>query len=88
MGIVSSVLVGTECFIMGLDAMKVKGPEDIKSLLISHLRAVRSHPRLRNAYVLSSSQKIILGTGSSAYGSHAERTNALFTRSKRRTAWA
>ena len=52
MGIVSSVLVGTECFIMGLDAMKVKGPEDIKLLLISHLRAVRSHPRLRNAYCI------------------------------------
>ena len=52
MGIVSMVLVGTECFIMGLDAMKVKGPEDIKTLLISHLRAVRSHPRLRNAWAI------------------------------------
>ena len=52
MGIVSLVLVGTECFIMGLDAMKVKGPEDMKTLLISHLRAVRSHPRLRNAWCI------------------------------------
>ena len=52
MAVISLVLVGTECFIMGMDAMKVTGPEDIKTLLIQHIRAVRAHPRLRNAWCI------------------------------------
>lgn len=50
MAVVSLVLVGTECYIVGLDAAPANGPEEIKALLIQHTRGVRAHPRLRSAW--------------------------------------
>lgn len=50
MAVVSLVLVGTECYIVGLDAAPANGPEEIRALLIQHLRGVRAHPRLRSAW--------------------------------------
>jgi hypothetical protein len=52
MAVVSLVLVGTECFIVGLDAMPADTPEDISALLIQHIRGVRAHPRLTNAWCI------------------------------------
>ncbi len=50
MAVVSLVLVGTECYIVGLDAAPANGPEEIRALLIQHIRGVRAHPRLRSAW--------------------------------------
>lgn len=52
MAIVSICMLKEKCFIVGLDASPANGPEEIKALLISHLRALKAHPKLGNAYTI------------------------------------
>ena len=52
MAVVSVVLIGDKCFIVGLDASPATGPEEISALLLQHIRGLRAHPRLRNAYCI------------------------------------
>lgn len=52
MAIVSVVLRENKCFIVGLDASPATGPEEIRALLIQHIRGLRGHPRLRNAWCI------------------------------------
>ncbi len=52
MAIVSVVLHEDKCFIVGLDASPATGPEEIRALLIQHIRGLRGHPRLRNAWCI------------------------------------
>ena len=52
MAVVSVVLAEDKCFIVGLDASPATGPEEISALLIQHIRGLRGHPRLRNAYCI------------------------------------
>ena len=52
MAVVSVVLSGDRCFIVGLDASPATGPEEISALLIQHIRGLRGHPKLRNAHCI------------------------------------
>jgi len=52
MAIVSLVLVDDRCYIMGLDSSPANGPDEIRALLLQHIRALRGHPCLRSAYCI------------------------------------
>ncbi len=52
MAVVSVVLFEHKCYIVGLDASPATGPEEIRALLIQHIRGLRAHPRLKGAYCI------------------------------------